>query len=392
MKILMIAPTPFFSDRGCHVRIFEETKVLQKHKHQVTICTYHNGEDIPGITTSRITNIPWYKKSEAGPSFHKIYLDIILLFHTLKIAKKMKPDIIHAHLHEGCMIGYFIKKMIRKPLIFDYQGSLSDEMMSHGYFTNSKMIYKIIQLFEKKINNSADLIVTSSQKMAQNLQENGKIPKNKIFFTLDGVDTDIFIPDNTTEILREKLQLPKNKKIIVYLGLLNEYQGIDCLLKSIVSILKHRTDIHFLIMGFPNQARYENIAKQLKINDHVTFTGRISYFEAPRYLALGDLAVSPKLSITEANGKLYNYMACGLPAVVFDSPTNREILGDSGIYAKIFGNPESFAEAIEFGLNNENILRVLGQKLREKAVTDFSWDTVVEKILNVYTISEKGFQ
>jgi len=391
MKILMIAPTPFFSDRGCHVRIFEETKVLQKHKHQVTICTYHNGEDIPGITTSRITNIPWYKKSEAGPSFHKIYLDIILLFHTLKIAKKMKPDIIHAHLHEGCLIGYFIKKMIRKPLIFDYQGSLSDEMMSHGYFTNSKMIYKIIQVFEKKINNSADLIVTSSQKMAQNLQENGKIPKNKIFFTLDGVDTDIFIPDNTTEILREKLQLPKNKKIIVYLGLLNEYQGIDCLLKSIVSILKHRTDIHFLIMGFPNQARYENIAKQLKINDHVTFTGRISYFEAPRYLALGDLAVSPKLSITEANGKLYNYMACGLPAVVFDSPTNREILGDSGIYAKIFGNPESFAEAIEIGLNNENILRVLGQKLREKAVTDFSWDAVVEKILNVYTISEKGF-
>ena len=391
MKILMIAPTPFFSDRGCHVRIFEETKVLQKHKHQVTICTYHNGEDIPGITTSRITNIPWYKKSEAGPSFHKIYLDIILLFHTLKIAKKMKPDIIHAHLHEGCLIGYFIKKMIRKPLIFDYQGSLSDEMMSHGYFTNSKMIYKIIQVFEKKINNSADLIVTSSQKMAQNLQENGKIPKNKIFFTLDGVDTDIFIPDNTTEILREKLQLPKNKKIIVYLGLLNEYQGIDCLLKSIVLILKHRTDIHFLIMGFPNQARYENIAKQLKINDHVTFTGRISYFEAPRYLALGDLAVSPKLSITEANGKLYNYMACGLPAVVFDSPTNREILGDSGIYAKIFGNPESFAEAIEIGLNNENILRVLGQKLREKAVTDFSWDAVVEKILNVYTISEKGF-
>jgi glycosyltransferase involved in cell wall biosynthesis len=391
MKILMIAPTPFFSDRGCHVRIFEETKVLQKHKHQVTICTYHNGEDIPGITTSRITNIPWYKKSEAGPSFHKIYLDIILLFHTLKIAKKMKPDIIHAHLHEGCLIGYFIKKMIRKPLIFDYQGSLSDEMMSHGYFTNSKMIYKIIQVFEKKINNSADLIVTSSQKMAQNLQENGKIPKNKIFFTLDGVDTDIFIPDNTTEILREKLQLPKNKKIIVYLGLLNEYQGIDCLLKSIVSILKHRTDIHFLIMGFPNQARYENIAKQLKINDHVTFTGRISYFEAPRYLALGDLAVSPKLSITEAKGKLYNYMACGLPTVVFDSPTNREILGDLGIYAKIFGNPESFAEAIEFGLNNENILRVLGQKLREKAVTDFSWDAVVEKILNVYTISEKGF-
>lgn len=389
MKILMIAPTPFFSDRGCHVRIFEETKVLQKYGHQIIICTYHNGGDIPGITTSRIINIPWYKKSEAGPSFQKIYLDIILLFHTLNVAKKWNPEIIHAHLHEGCLIGYFIKILTKKPLIFDYQGSLTDEMRSHRFFTGSRGIYNIIQFIEQKIDNSADLIITSSQKMVQTLHDDWKIKKNKIFFTMDGVDTDFFNTGTDHKILLEKMNIPKNRKIIVFLGLLNEYQGIDCLLKSIAFILEHRTDVHFLIMGFPHENLYATYAKQMNIIDHITFTGRINYSEAPHYLSLGDIAVSPKLSKTEANGKLYNYMACGLPTVVFDSPVNREILGDLGIYAKIFGDPVSFAEAIEYGLNNENLLKILHQKLRAKAVADFSWDSVAEKILKAYNIAGK---
>jgi glycosyltransferase involved in cell wall biosynthesis len=380
----MIAPTPFFSDRGCHVRIFEETKVLEKYGHRIMICTYHNGKDIPGITTSRITNIPWYKKSEAGPSFHKIYLDIILLFHTIRVAKKMNPDIIHAHLHEGCLIGYFIKILIKKPLIFDYQGSLSEELRSHRFFVGSRRIYKIIKFLEQKIDNSADLIITSSQKMAQSLLDYQKIPKNKVFFTMDGVDTDFFCSRRDSTLLRERLNVPRDRKIIVYLGLLNEYQGTDCLLKSIETILRHRSDVHFIIMGFPDEKKYAEYAQQMNISDHITFTGRVNYSDAPQYLAIGDMAVSPKLSKTEANGKLYNYMACGLPTVVFDSPVNREILGDLGIYAKVFGDPDSFAAAIEFGLNNEELLSFLRQKLRERAVSEFSWNSVAEKILNVY--------
>src|SRR5262249_37825523 len=65
----------------------------------------------------------------------------------------------------------------------------------------------------------------------------------------------------------------------------------------------------------------------------VTVTGRIDYAEAPRHLALATVAVSPKRSATEANGKLLNYMAAGPPTVAYDSPVAREIPGQAGALA-----------------------------------------------------------
>lgn len=100
----MIAPTPFFADRGCHVKILEELKSLTKRGIRVVLVTYHIGRDIPGFEIERMINIPWYKKLDAGPSFHKYYLDILLSFKALGAAIRLKPDVIHAHLHEAAFL------------------------------------------------------------------------------------------------------------------------------------------------------------------------------------------------------------------------------------------------------------------------------------------------
>ena len=84
----MIAPTPFFADRGCHVKILEEIKTLSKRNIKITLVTYHIGRDIEGIDIHRIINIPWYKKLDAGPSIHKYYLDLLLAAKALKVAEK----------------------------------------------------------------------------------------------------------------------------------------------------------------------------------------------------------------------------------------------------------------------------------------------------------------
>src|SRR4051794_1135247 len=84
LRILMVAPTPYFSDRGCHVRIYEEAKALQAQGHRLLIVTYHLGRDMDGIETLRIPTVPWYRKTSAGPSWHKPYLDVLLFFRALK--------------------------------------------------------------------------------------------------------------------------------------------------------------------------------------------------------------------------------------------------------------------------------------------------------------------
>ena len=93
MKILMVAPTPYFSDRGCHVRIFEEARALRALGHNVSICTYHLGRDQDGVPTYRTLRVPWYSKQSAGPSWHKPYLDILLFFSCIWLEICMKKII-----------------------------------------------------------------------------------------------------------------------------------------------------------------------------------------------------------------------------------------------------------------------------------------------------------
>ena len=107
MKILFVAPTPFFADRGTHIRILEEALALEKLGHQITIATYHIGRDIyqdveTKIDVRRIRRwLFWYKKLEAGPDWQKILLDLMLMRKVFYLARTQKPDVIHGHLHEG---------------------------------------------------------------------------------------------------------------------------------------------------------------------------------------------------------------------------------------------------------------------------------------------------
>ena len=61
LRILMIAPTSFFSDYGGHIRILEETRTLQNMGHKVAIVTYYKGSDMPGLDIRRTRPLPWRK-------------------------------------------------------------------------------------------------------------------------------------------------------------------------------------------------------------------------------------------------------------------------------------------------------------------------------------------
>ncbi|MGH7890193.1 MAG: glycosyltransferase, partial [Thermodesulfobacteriota bacterium] len=360
MKILMIAPTPFFSDRGCHVRIYEEAKNLESRGNKVTICTYNLGNDIPGIDTRRIINIPWYKKFSAGPSIHKIYLDILLLLKSIQVAYQIRPDVIHAHLNEGALIGKICSWLFGIPMVFDVQGEFASEVRAHKFMKDypffHKVIYKLSSLVEKFSYKTANALLVNSVYMSNRINRNCGIRKESIFVVPDAAGQRTSVQSSKIESLRRSLKIPEHKKIVVYLGLLTEYQGVDLLLKVIKSIAEKRTDFHFLIMGYPDVERYIKISEDLNVSQHITFTGRISYSEIYQYLALGTIAVASKLLDEggEGNIKIYNYIAAGLPSVVFDYIVNREILGDLGIYARP-GDPISLESGITKLLDDDQL-------------------------------------
>ena len=146
--------------------------------------------------------------------------------------------------------------------------------------------------------------------------------------------------------LQARLNIPADRRIVVYLGLLNEYRGTGVLLDAAAQVLRGGLNVHFVIIGFPNIDRYRARAEALGIADRVSFPGGVPYDQAPLWLSLGDIAVEPKMSATEGAGKVLNYMAMGLPIVAFDIPVMREYLGDLGVYAPL-GDATAFAGRIQ---------------------------------------------
>ena len=388
-KILMIAPTSFFSDYGCSVRILEEAKILQARGNELTICTYRNGKDIPGLTIRRTPSIPFREHYEVGSSPHKIGFDLLLFWTVLFSALRQRPDVIHAHMHEGAFIGLVVGRLLRIPLVFDFQGSLTGEMLDHQFLHQSSVFYRPLRWLERTIDLKSPAILTSSLNAKQVLVEEFGCHPGQVHTVPDCVNAEGFYPPSGDEqaTLAERksyLGIAAERRVIVYLGLLADYQGTDALLQAAVHLVQRRGDVHFLIMGFPAVDQYQQKAVQLGVADHVTFTGKIPYQEARDFLAVGDLAVAPKLSVTEGSGKILNYMAMGLPTVAFDVPVSREYLGELGIYATP-ADPLSLSQALHDGLFADEH-RSTGRSLRQIAKDRYSWDRAADTILQAYRI------
>lgn len=384
-RVLMIAPTSFFADYGCHVRIYEEMRTLQELGHEVTVVTYRNGKDVPGLDIRRTLPIPWRRHYEVGSSRHKVAFDLLLGLKTLQLLLRRRYDVLHAHLHEGALIALVLGRLFRIPVVFDFQGSLTEEMIDHKFLRRDSRFYHLLRRLERWIDQSSPVIFPSSTEGGRILVEKFNCRTTCVRPLTDRVDTDTFQPATaySTDALaqqRRQLGLPEQAKVIVYLGLLAEYQGTGLLLEAMQRILQRRSDVYLLLMGFPGLDIYRQKAIELGLEHKVIFTGRVAYREdAPRYLALGDVAVAPKLSVTESAGKLLNYMAVGLPTVAFDTPVAREYLGRQGLLAER-GNVQSLAEKLLVALESPE----LGAALRQRAVQHFSWRAAGEVIVAAY--------
>lgn len=397
----MIAPTSFFADYGCHVRILEEARVLQKLGHQVTIVTYRNGNDVPGLDIRRTLPIPWRQHYEVGSSRHKLAFDALLGVKTLELLARRRYDVIHAHLHEGALIGLVLGRLFGLPVVFDFQGSLTEEMIDHHFLRRDSVLFRPLRRLEQWIDRTPPAVLTSSAHAQRILVEQFGCQPARVHILPDCVNCDIFRPASEMDpaerlALRRSLGVPDGHKVIVYLGLLAEYQGTGLLLEAMQRILQQHPDVYLLLMGFPGLGVYQAKVNALGIGHAVTLTGRIPYVDAPRYLALGDVAVAPKLSLTEGAGKLLNYMAVGLPTVAFDTPVAREYLGRDGLLAAR-GDAQSLAQQLVACLFPERSadtspsnttasrpMAELGLRLRQRAMQQFDWLQAGQMIVETY--------
>jgi glycosyltransferase involved in cell wall biosynthesis len=209
-----------------------------------------------------------------------------------------------------------------------------------------------------------------------------KVDTKKVNCLPDGILPDFFKESHTTQT-RKELGIPKTRKVVLYTGSLMMSKGIDYLLDSIPQILEQNDSVYFLIVGYPVTYCKKRV-RDLRVEDFVYFAGRVDYFQLPGYLALGDIAVDPKVDRGgEGSGKLVNYMAAGLPVVCFDTHNNRTTLNENGFFAEP-GNTVDFANKIKEALTNDTKAKAFGNENRRRVHDVFSWKKNGETLSEIY--------
>src|SRR5512134_1843042 len=106
MKILMIAPEPFFEPRGTPFSEYHRIRALAELGHTVDLVTYPFGRDVslPGLRVFRSLRPPFVQDVRIGPSLAKIPLDFLLALTAIRRAWSERYDVVHSH-EEGSFIG-----------------------------------------------------------------------------------------------------------------------------------------------------------------------------------------------------------------------------------------------------------------------------------------------
>ena len=195
-----------------------------------------------------------------------------------------------------------------------------------------------------------------------------------------GIDVEHFSPQDSSE-LRQELGLDE-KKVIVSVGRLVHRKGQDHLIESMPEILAKVPNAHLLIVG--RGPYLEHLAKLVvvnKIENHVSFIGRVQYAELPRFICAGDVFAMPSRSRfagleVEGLGIVYlEASACGLPVVAGNSggAPDAVVEGVTGLVVDGTNNTQ-IADAIITLLTNPQKCKEMGNAGQAWIKENWRWE------------------
>ena len=129
MRVLLLAPQPFYEDRGTPIAVALVLKVLSERGTRVDVVTYHEGRDVEleHVTLHRIPRLPFVRGIRPGFSWKKIVCDAFLMLTAMRMAARRRYDLVHA-VEEAVFIALLLKWIFRIPYVYDMDSSLAQQL------------------------------------------------------------------------------------------------------------------------------------------------------------------------------------------------------------------------------------------------------------------------
>ena len=315
--------------------------------------------------------------------------------YPLKAVRKIMKwnlDVIHSQTEFG--VGTFariIAKQLNIPLVHTYHTMYEDYVhyITKGYFdTPSKKIVEYLTNFY--CDQTATELIVPTKKTYDLFKEKYKFSKN-IHIIPTGIEVEKFYTENFKEKelneLRNKLGLSKDKFTIMFVGRLAEEKSVDVLIEAHKRLVS-AYDANLLIVGDgPDIDKYKKLAKKLKIENNVIFTGKVPWEEVTKYYQLADIFATASKSETQGL-TVIEAMAASLPVVAVDDESFRNVIVDN-LNGKIFKNKREYISKVSEFIENPSILKRYSSQARINA-DQYSSKYFAERVLDVYNLAIKS--
>jgi len=355
---------------GAELFVYEISKRLVQNGHNVTVLTKHpakelsqklpNHEVIDGIKVYRVNylNKNFLRSATSFPGFMK---------EGWRIMKKEKIDLIHSHItYPSGIVGVFLKKFSKKPLMITIQG---DELFDYPDKPFLNYLKPVIISTLKK----ADKIHSVSNALKKVVVKEG-VPDEKVIIIPNGVDMSRFTSGEF-----------KKQKIILTTSRLTVKNRINNLINAFALSLKHYPELKLWIAGDgPEEDNLKRLVDKLGIKDSVVFLGFVEHKNIPEIYSKSFMFV--RAPISEGFGiSFIEAMSAGLPTIASNVGGIVDIIqdGNNGLLVPP-DNVELLAQAIKKIVEDEQFAKKLSENARNTVIKKYSWQTVTEQIEGVY--------
>lgn len=356
MRILQLAPHPFFQERGTPIDVLLVLRVLvERPDTKVDLVVYHEGNDVdlPNLTIYRIPRLPFMRNIRPGFSLKKLICNTLMFFQGWRLLRRHHYDLIHAG-EESVFFAQFFQLLFRIPYVYDLDSSVAQQIVE-----KKPWLWPLAPLFNaleaRAIRSSlANLPVCNA--LAELCEAKGSRKTMTIH------DISQLKHPGSPQRGWLKAQLGIQHKVLLYIGNLEKYQGIDLLLEAFRIACQKTNEVDVVVIGGTPEdiALYRAKAECLGIASKTHFLGPRSFDQLEDYLAEADILACPRIRGINTPMKIFPYLHSGRPVLATDLYTHNQRLSQHEAYLAP-ADPHGFAQGIVELAENEALVRQLAQ-------------------------------
>jgi len=399
MRILHVTyifpPKPNVAD-GITQVVYQLTKALARKGHDVTVYA-SNALDLHSKDRTEISNSLAYVNGVKVRYFPYL-LRHGTIFFTPSMFYSVRDDIKEfdvIHIHDArclqCAIATYYAELFNIPIVFQPHGSFKSPFPSRRLRKLSRLL--VDTLYAEKVFRKASKIVALSQMEAEQYRSIG-VPEETIEVVPNGIDLSEYGDLPPKGRFKNKFGIDEDEKIILYLGRIHKTKGIDFLIKAYARLVKNMKFNDALLMiagaddGYLSEAK--SLVTSLGIFDEVLFTGMLS--EHDKIPAFVDASLCAYLGPQEPFGIVsLEAAASGAPVIIAEGTEMANIVKQDGFgFSVKYGDIAELAEIVKKMLNNDDLLKEMGEKGRESVFGKFNWANIVTKFEKVYEAAVAG--